>query len=57
MPMTAKLAAVIKEMTWAEMDDFAEFIMDIATDDNGEKNDARYIAGALCGGATETLQQ
>lgn len=57
MSPTTKLAAAIKEMTWEELDAFATRIAEIATDDNGEANDARYIAGALCDDAAETLHE
>ena len=57
MSQTPKLAAALKEMTWEEMDSFAQWIVKIATDDNGEAIDARYIAGCLIEGAKEIVTQ
>ena len=57
MSQTPKLAAALKEMTWEEMDSFAQWIVKIATDDNGEASDARYIAGCLIEGAKEIVTQ
>ena len=57
MTQTTELAKLIKAMSWEEMDDFAARIVEIANDDNNEANDARFIAGMLCGDATETLKE
>ncbi|MBW3095671.1 hypothetical protein [Pseudohoeflea coraliihabitans] len=42
-----KLASILRELTWSEMDEFAEFIVNIATDDKEMPNDAHYIAETL----------
>lgn len=51
--MNRELAKIITEMTWQQLDEFAERIMEIATDDEGIPNDERYIAQCLITDALE----
>ncbi len=45
------LATALLGMSWSDMDAFAQCVHVIATDDNGEQNDVRYIAEGLVGWA------
>jgi hypothetical protein len=44
------MEAISKELlklTWLELDDFAKYVTDISTDDQGNVNDEHYIARCL----------
>lgn len=49
-----KIAEEFKKLTWQEMNDFAERIVEFATDENGQPNGATYIAQCLLDWADET---
>ncbi len=53
--MPTELANVLTDLNWTDMNDLAERIADIATDDNGEPNSAQYIAQELIGAAYDSL--
>ena len=53
--MTDDLAKVLLKMTWEQMDDFASYIVQVATNDADEPNDERYIAQCMIGTAQDTL--
>ena len=48
-----ELAAALLDLNWSDMDAFARRIMEIATDENGDLNDERYIAQCLIDWAEE----
>jgi len=48
-----KIAKELLKLTWSEMDDFANRIVEIATDDEGNINDERYISQCLIDWAKE----
>ena len=52
-----KFARALKLMTYSELDALAARICEIATDDNGEPNDERYIATALLDHADDLIAQ
>lgn len=41
------LAKALLALDWADMDEFASHIASVSVDDNGEANDAHWIAGSL----------
>lgn len=53
--MRKDMANIILKMTWEELDDFAQRVSEIATDDNGEQNDNHYIASALIDTARDAV--
>ncbi|CTQ67224.1 hypothetical protein [Roseibium alexandrii] len=48
-----KLASILLDLKWAELDEFAAHIRDVAIDDNGDQNDVRWVAGSLIDWAKE----
>lgn len=48
-----ELATALLALDWSDMDDFAARIREIATDDNGARNDERYISQCLIDWARE----
>lgn len=42
-----ELAKALLDLDWSDMDALAQRIKEIATDDNGEPNDERYISQCL----------
>ena len=48
-----KLANALLNLKWEEMDDLASRIYEVATDDNGEINDPRFISQCLLDFAIE----
>lgn len=53
--MTDELAKLLLEMTWKELDDFASYISEVATDDAGKPNDERFIASCMVCDAKDQL--
>lgn len=52
-----KIAEELLKLTWSEMDDFANRIVEISTDDEGNKNDERYISQCLLDWAHERVKK
>ena len=52
-----ELAKALLNLDWLDMDDFAQRIREISTDDTGEKNDERYIAQCLIDWAGEIARE
>lgn len=48
-----ELADAILKLDWQDMDTFAQRIIEIATDDEGEPNNERYISQCLIDFANE----
>lgn len=50
------IAKELLKLTWSEMDDFANRIVEISTDDAGKQNDERYISQCLIDWANERVK-
>ena len=45
--MNKKLADVLVELNWSDMDEFCEKVLSACLDDKGKPNDERYVALVL----------